>query len=597
MRLTTRYLALGIAGVLLAACGHKDKDAPLAFVPADTPYVLANLDVLDDSTRSAMLAQANAQLPAQVAQLKAAADNMTTKDADSARLLHAFVAELDGKTVEAFAQNAGLNIKGRSAIYGLGLAPVARFELTDDKAFDAFVTRMETAYGKKFDTATVDGQNYRKHVSTQSGTQVILAVVGKQAVAALLPADAPQPMLREALGLDRPAKNLQDDGRLEKLAKDKGYQPWAVGQFDLARALPLAASGKDPFFNAMHKAHAEAESSKTGEPVANQLQIPPSCEADATRIAARVPNVSFGYTKLDAKHQDIRMDVALAQDITKAFSGIKVELPGLGDAGTAPFDVSLALPMTQLRAFWEAQASAVAAQPFSCPAVVDLNEGFTKLGDLAQKAAIPPFGDLSGLRIALDSFEAGGEASMPKFSGRVMIGTANPDALLAMGSMVSPAMAQLKLTKDGKPVALPAELSAPLGGQPAWLAMGEKALAIAIGQGEDGKLSEMLKSPGGDAGRMARMRLDGPMYQAWVKAMGDKAEQYAAISASTDHDAADEDAAKDEAEVAKTKAAAVARSKAQFESMRAQAERVKQVSSEAHVEDSGLVISSQTELK
>ena len=53
---------------------------------------------------------------------------------------------------------------------------------------------------------------------------MILATVGKQAVAALLPADVPPAMLRQALGLDRPQKSLQDDGRLDALAKAKGYQ-------------------------------------------------------------------------------------------------------------------------------------------------------------------------------------------------------------------------------------------------------------------------------------------------------------------------------------------------------------------------------------
>jgi len=89
MRSTTRFIALGFAGVMLAACGHKDKDAPLAFVPADTPYVIANLDVLDDDTRKALLAQADAQLPSQLAQLNAAADQMAIKDPDGARLLRA----------------------------------------------------------------------------------------------------------------------------------------------------------------------------------------------------------------------------------------------------------------------------------------------------------------------------------------------------------------------------------------------------------------------------------------------------------------------------------------------------------------------------
>jgi hypothetical protein len=162
MRSTTRYIALGFAGIMLAACGHKDKDAPLAFVPADTPYVVANLDIMDDGTRDALLAQADAQLPAQLAQLDAAADQMAAKDPEGARLLHALSAEFKGKTIESFARGAGLNLKGYSAFYGLGLAPVMRFELSDTSAFDAFVGRLEAAYGKKLDAVSVDKQAYRK---------------------------------------------------------------------------------------------------------------------------------------------------------------------------------------------------------------------------------------------------------------------------------------------------------------------------------------------------------------------------------------------------------------------------------------------------
>jgi hypothetical protein len=587
MRSTTRFVALGFASVVLAACHHKDKDAPLAFVPADTPYVVANLDILDDNTRSALLAQTNAQLPSQLVQLKSAADDMAEKDPDSARLLKAVIAELDGKTIEQFAQNAGLNIKGRTAAYGLGLSPVIRFELVDPKAFEAFVGRLETAYGKPLDTATVGGQSYRKHVSPESGIQVVIAVVGKQAVAALLPTDAPEATLRLALGLDRPAKNLQDDGRLEKLAKAKDYQPWAIGQVDLTRLLPLAASGKDPMFNALQKARATAEAAKTGEPVANQLQVSPSCEGEATRVAARVPSLSFGYTKLDEKHQDLRWDVALADDITKAFSGLKVELPGLGAAGTAPFDVSLALPVAQLRTFWSAQADAVAAKPFTCQSLTDLNEGFAKIGTLSQQAAVPPVGDLLGLRVALDSFDSGSADSIPKFSGRVVIGTSNPTALFAMSQMVAPGLAQLKLTTDGKPVALPPQVTAPLGA-PVWAAMGAKALALAIGPGEDAKLGEMLSAPTGDAGRFGRLHLSGDMYAAWVKAMAQRADHIAELTTSADHsDPAAEAAAKVTAE----------RSKAQFETMQAQAARIKSVGAEIHMESDGLVITNQNELK
>ncbi len=595
MRSTTRYIALGFAGVVLAACGHKDKDAPLAFVPADTPYVVANLDVMDDATRGALLAQADAQLPSQLAQLDATAERLSGKDPDGARLLRALRAEFNGKTIETFAQGAGLNLKGYSAFYGLGLAPVLRLQLGDPGAFEGFVGRLETAYGKKLDVANVDKQSYRKYAFPASGTEVVLATVNKQAVAALLPANAAPAMLRQALGLDRPQKSLQDDGRLAALAKAKGYEKWLVGELDLTRALPLAVSGKDPLVGAIQKAHAEAIAAKTGEPVATQLQTSPSCATDAARIAARVPTLSFGYTTLDAKHQDVRFDVALADDISKAFAGLKVELPGLGSAGTAPFDLSLALPVSSLRTFWLAQADAVVAKPFSCPSLTDLNDSFARLGPAMQKAAIPPFGDMLGLRIVLDSLAPGKDAGLPTFTGRLVLGTSNPEGLFAMGQVMVPALARLKPAHDGKPLPLPKEMVDMLG-QPAWIAMGEKALALGVGAGADARLGDTLKDPVGDAGEMGRMHVSGAMYLSWLQLMEQKIDSLAAATAtlSKSDEPSIDDSDRDDAANA---AAELARSKAQFAAMKSQAERVDSIDAEMHVDTGGVVITSQTVLK
>jgi len=596
MRSTTRYLALGLAGVLLAACGYKDKDAPLAFVPADTPYVLANLDVLDDKTRNALLAQYDTRLPGQMVQLKSAADDMVAKDPDTARLLKAFIAELDGKTIETFAQNTGLDLKGHSAFYGLGLSPVLRYELADPKAFDGFIGRLETAYGKKFDVATVGDQSYRRHTFDKSGTQIILAIVGKQAVAAILPADAAQPMLRLALGLDRPDKNIQDDGRLKTLAQAKGYQPWAIGQLDLVHTMALAASGKDPIFNALFKAYVQDQPVTMDQPAANRFQIPPSCTADASRIAARVPSISFGYTKFDTKHQEFRLDVALADDISKAFSGMTVALPGLGQVGNAPFDLSLAMPVAQLRTFWGAQAGAVAAKPFTCPTFIDLNDAFAKIGEASQHASLPPLGDLLGLHVSLDTLNLAALESSdvkPKLSGRFMVATSNPSGLVTMGGMISSAITELKLTPDGKPLALPAQVTEALG-MPVWAAMSDKGVALAVGQGEDSKLADTLKAPTGDAGRIFRMHLNGDMYQTWVKAMQQQSARITALTHSPDE--SDGPDGETPAAQAKQKAAA-ARLKSEFDSMLIQAAHINAMDAEAHFEDSGLVITGQAELK
>ncbi|GAA0905683.1 hypothetical protein GCM10009552_12120 [Rothia nasimurium] len=582
MRPTKRLLALGIASVLLAACGHKDKDAPLAFVPADTPYVVGTLDKLDDDAYGAIMAQANSELPGQVTQMKSFAQDLEAKgNKDGANLLRAFAAEFDGKSAEDAVKNMGLDIKTGSAIYGLGLAPVLRVSLADTAAWDAFVGRLETAYGKKLDTADAGGQSYRHVTLSDSGIQLVIATVGKQAVATLLPADAGQPQIRQALGADRPEKNIQDDGRLTDLAKDKGYKDYVVGQIDFTRLLPLVAGGKDPLFSTFVKQQAK----KTGEP---EPQIPASCQTEATRIAARVPSLSFGYTRLDTKHQDQRVDVALADDITKAFSGLKVELPGLGTDATAPFDISLALPVEQIRTFFTSQAEAVAAKPFECPAFASMNDSYAKLGQTMQQAAIPPFGDVRGIRIVLDSFKpAVPPAQLPAVTGRIVLGTRNPAGLVAMAQAVLGG--DFKLAADGKPTALPQNVTASFG-MPAWAAMSNQAVAIGVGEGEDAKLDDVLKATTGDAGRVSRLHLNGDMYRSWVDVMAEKAQTYA--SAMNDAAKAD-DAPEDQSSAAN----AANRSKAQFDAMKAQAARVQQVSGEAHIEDKGLVFTGSVEYK
>ncbi|KAF1006651.1 MAG: hypothetical protein GAK28_02325 [Luteibacter sp.] len=583
MRPTKRLIALGVAGVLLAACGHKDKDAPLAFVPADTPYVAATLDKLDDDAYAAIMAQANSELPGQVTQMKSFAQDLDAKgNKDGANLLRALATEFDGKSAEDAVKNMGLDVKTGSAFYGYGLAPVARVSLADTAAWDAFVGRLETAYGKKLETADAGGQSYRHVTLSDSGIQLVIATVGKQAVVTLLPADAGQPQIRQVLGADRPEKNLQDDGRLADIAKDKGYKNYVVGQLDLTRLLPLVASGKDPLFSTFLKQQAK----KTGEP---EPQLPPSCQAEATRIAARVPSLSFGYTRLDAKHQDQRVDIALADDITKAFSGLKVELPGLGTDATAAFDVSLALPIEQIRTFFTAQAEAVAAKPFECPAFASMNDSYAKLGQTMQQAAIPPFGDVRGVRIVLDSFKpATPPAQLPAITGRVVLATRNPAGLVAMGQAVLGG--DFKLSADGKATPLPQNVAASLG-MPAWAAMNNQAIAIGVGAGEDAKLGDVLTASTGDAGRLSRLHLNGDMYRSWVDVMAEKAQTYAE---STANDADNND---DPQVDLSAHANAAARSKAQFDAMKAQAARVQQISGEAHMEDKGLVFTGSVEYK
>ena len=94
---------------------------------------------------------------------------------------------------------------------------------------------------------------------------------------------------------------------------------------------------------------------------------------------------------------------------------------------------------------------------------------------------------------------------------------------------------------------------------------------------------------------MMRMHLNGAMYLSWLQLMEDKADSLAAATATLSR--GDDALGGDNDDAATEAAANAARSKAQFALMKAQAERVDTIDAEMHVDDDGMVITSQTALK
>jgi hypothetical protein len=89
---------------------------------------------------------------------------------------------------------------------------------------------------------------------------------------------------------------------------------------------------------------------------------------------------------------------------------------------------------------------------------------------------------------------------------------------------------------------------------------------------------------------MLRMHVSGQMYLDWVTLMQQKADSLSAAAAALGKDEAGGD---DQAD----KAANEARTKAQFDAMRAQAARIESIDAEVRVDSQGLVANSQTTLK
>lgn len=585
MHRITWILAPACAALLLGACSHKDANAPLAHVPADTPYVTANLKPIDADTRGNLLQDTGLQRSMQARSLNDTADSLA-KDGkeDLADLLHYVADYLDNNDFAAIAADSGINPNGLFALYGLGLSPVARGQLDNADKFHAWVGKFAKAYGHKLQDATAGDVSYQHMKLGDSQLQLLIATHHQQFVIAALPTDAADDDLRMALGVDTPDTSLADNKTLQKLASANGYKPYQISYLDTTKLPGLLAGSDHPLLGSA-LSHLRGDNADDNTSLPDKL--PASCKSDLARIAARVPRISAGYTQLKAKQQTGQVDFELAPDIVDAFSDMGTNVPGLGDpAHEGVLDFAMALPTDTVRDFWLQQAEAIQDKPFECPALTSLNDQADRAAKVLPKLNTPPLGALRGLRIAIDQLDNGdGKPDMKKdLQARALVASSNPNSLVRTVQALVPGFKQMDLKTDGKPV------SVPKNGKPnspdAWAAMNDGAVAVGIGKGEKDSLPDMLDADTGDQGSLYRVAIDGETYAQWLQWVQKKASAY------TDRNKDGDDAGKK-----KNGNQADTKMSAQMQDLQQAMKHLRDIHSSAHMTDDGLRIQSRIRRK
>jgi hypothetical protein len=492
-----------LAALVLAGCGkHVASDAPITYAPADTPYLFANFKGAPSDVTDAW-GQSDAT-SLRIRQLGALATRVGDRNPAAAKILEAMQAELANvHSGRELAQTVGLSRSGLFAIYGIGDVPVMRSELASPDAFEAFWARVEKRAGITAPTAKLDNQTYWVIGGADAKVHILVAIEGKQLVATVAPAQASPALLKQLLGLAKPAKDASD--RLAGINSDHGYGDYGSGYVDLPKLFANLYDGKDAVTQEFAK--------DLGGSLAD-----PACAGEFASIANQAPLVSAGFQTYSAQEIRGTVDIRLAPSLLGALTALKQPVPGMDSASDdSVFDLVLALPLQKWQTFMQERARAAAEKTYRCPALQSLNK-------FARTAANPPVqmppeaASLLGLRVVLDSWEAG-----PQIAGRVLVASSNPAALAQRIQQTLPQFALKTLSTDAKPVAfdLPARVQATLGGgSQGWIAANDKALVIGAGNGEEAKLAEALNAPAGDGERLFRMHFDGKMYGVLASWMG-----------------------------------------------------------------------------
>jgi hypothetical protein len=458
-----------------AAAKSSPESNLLAYVPDSTPYVVANTRQLDTETLDLMWSLAEPTLKEfdQVItkELERMANKANPDDGD--RLGQAVLGELSGKMSRQGLAELGLDSAGSFAIYGQGVLPVARLQISDPQTLNATIARIEANSGKSFPKQSLGGVDYYEGGDHEG--VFIASIQQDHLVLAILPTQVKDAMLPQVLGLEKPAQSIAESGRLEQANEEFGLLPWGTLLVDSVRFMDLVFSDESEAARALF--------------AKERVDLTPQCVAEYRELAGVMPRIVSGYTSISETEVQQYGLFELRSDIAAGLSVIKAAIPGLDDIQDSMFYFAMGMDLLKAKEITAQQMAAVRADPYQCEGLAQINADAER-ADLQINQPLPPFvANIRGLRLNVTEADIGG--ANPSAKGQAMVAMNNPQLVLGMAQAFVPQLAELKIGMDGEPVALPAGLS-PVPLEAPHVAMVDAGIGFSIGEGQQNDLKSFL---------------------------------------------------------------------------------------------------------
>jgi len=499
-KISNRILCSIVASAFVfAGCGKKEEaasvdasalassDSVLLYVPADTPYVFANVEPLSDALLDKLEPKIDRMLQSYQVILRevveAKRQELSTEELDSedVKALNAVVGELMTLLSIDGMRGAGIGREATGAIYGNGLLPVIRMQLTDGALFDSAIARMEEQAGHTFSVAQVDGHDYRYFDA--DNIRILIAVIENQAVITMVPSTFDEAQTEQALGLTPPKPNIAEAGVLQKIAEDYDFTNHYVGFLDV-EALVEPFVGTPTGINADLLAMASHDKD----------ELSPACQSEIRSIAGIAPRIVMGYNDISVEKFDSTVVFELRDDIAAGVQGFTAAVPGLGGDKGGLMSFGMSIDVKAVRAFIEARIEGLEAAPFECEHFAEIQAGVAGARDALQQPVPPMVYDFKGFLAVIDKIEGLDLATQTpptSIEGSFLLAMDNAQALVSMGALFSPELAALNLQSGGEPVALDIPQLQAMG-VAAFAALSDDAIAISVGADGAGKIPEML---------------------------------------------------------------------------------------------------------
>ena len=519
---TSLVLSIITSAIMLVGCDKSDDessgtgalssdDSLLQYIPADSPYVFANVEALPDDLLDKLEPKIERLLQSYQAILREViADKLLElsseeRESEDIQNLSAFIDELMTLFSIDGMRAAGIGRDATGALYGYGLLPVVRLQLTDGALFDEAITRLEGQAGKQLTVAEIDGHSYRYFEAEE--VRGVIAVIDNQAVFALIPASFDADQTGRVLGLTLPETNIADAGVLQDIATQYGFTDHYVGFLDVAAVI-------EPFLG--EAAGVNADVLALGD--YDAAAISEVCRAEIRSVAGIVPRIVLGYTDISVDKLVSNVIIELREDIAAGIQGLTAAVPGLGGDHGGLMSFGMSLDVKAARTFMESRLDALEADPFECEKFAHVQAGVAGGREVLNQPLPPLVYDFKGFLAVVDDIEGldiGTQTPPTSVDGSILLAMDNAPALVAMGTMFSPDLAALNLQADGKPVALELPQVQAMG-IAAFAALTDSALALSVGDDSESEIVSMLGAEASDSAPFLSFSMDAARYYGFL---------------------------------------------------------------------------------
>lgn len=492
-----RALTLALTGstLFLAACGGDNESQTYAanplleLVPADTPFVMANLEPVPADIVDAYMARITPVLMEMQSSLEdlriAIEDGSISAEDGSTALLEAVLAELDGNMNREGMESMGLSMESHSVVYGHGLFPVMRAGIADANRARDLVARVELNSGQSVPQLDFQGISYWRFAESDMPMALYLAILDDHIVMTAAPPLHEAEFLPALLAIEAPAESMADSGALSELTSDKGFSPYLSGYMDISEVV-----------DEMFDADSVTARWMTDMGDFDLAAVDPACEREASLISLAVPRLVMGATEITADRIGMQYEVETNALIGSQLAKLVGDVPMAPSGGSNMVNASLSLEMGALVQFLRESATTLSKVPFECPQLRDMNVQVQQMAETLNQPMPPFIGNLRGFRAQLLEIDPA-NPQPENMRGMLSLEMESPQMVIGMASMMIPGFENLQIEPGADPVQLPRDLM--MVATPdieVYAVMSKNAIGISMGKGQRDQLRGFLDEKG-----------------------------------------------------------------------------------------------------